>query len=185
MLNCWNDGGTFVEKKKNEWLSLLLTVVITVVVVLIVRQFLFAPVVVSGPSMEPTFDDGNRVFISKTSKPKHFDLVVFHAPNSKDDYIKRIIGLPGDVIEMENDELRINGEKFEEPYLEENKTKIPTENMLTENFKVEVPEGQYFVMGDNRRQSTDSRSIGPIHGDSIVGIVKFQFYPFSGIGIPK
>ncbi|MBB4826105.1 signal peptidase I [Sporosarcina luteola] len=173
------------KETKSEIMSWIKSLAIAFVIVFVVRQFLFAPVVVSGQSMEPTFESNNRVVISKIHKLDHFDLIVFHAPGSKEDYIKRVIGLPGDTVEMKDDQLFINGKAYDEPYIEANKEKIFKDQKLTEDFEVTVPEGQLFVLGDNRRNSTDSRMIGCIEESSVVGKVEFRFFPFNSIGIPK
>lgn len=135
--------------------------------------------------MEPTFESENRVIISKIHKLNRFDLVVFHAPGSQEDYIKRVIGLPGDTVVMKDDTLFINGKEYEEDYIEANKEHLFNDQKLTEDFEVTVPEGQLFVLGDNRRNSTDSRMIGCIDQESVVGKVGFRFYPLNSIGIPK
>lgn len=173
------------KETKKEIFSWVKSLVIAFALVLIVRQFLFSPVLVSGQSMEPTFESNNRVVISKIHKLDHFDLVVFHAPNSKEDYIKRVIGLPGDTVVMKDDRLFINGKEYDEPYIQENKDKLFKDQKLTQDFEVTVPEGQLFVLGDNRRNSTDSRAIGCIDESSVVGKVEFIFYPFNSIGFPK
>lgn len=172
------------ESKKEFW-SWGKSLVVAVVVAFLVRQFLFTPVIVSGESMEPTFHDNNRVVISKISSLDHFDKIVFHAPNAKEDFIKRVIGLPGDTIRMENDVLTINGKEYPEKYLDSNKEALPEGQNLTQDFEVVVPEGQLFVMGDNRTNSMDSRIFGNIEEDSVVGKVKFRFYPFTEMGNPK
>lgn len=172
------------ESKKEFW-SWGKSLIVAVLVAFIVRQFLFTPVIVSGESMEPTYHDKNRVVISKISTLEHFDKIVFHAPNADEDFIKRIIGLPGDTITMENDVLSINGKEYKEPYLKSNKAALPEGQKLTQDFEVKVLEGQLFVMGDNRANSMDSRIFGSIEEDSVVGKVKFRFYPFDEIGNPK
>ena len=98
-------------------------------------------------------------------EPERFDIVVFHAPEQKD-YIKRVIGLPGDKVEYKNDTLYINGKAYSEPYLDEYKDEL-NGGALTDDFTLKditeeetVPEGEIFVMGDNRRFSKDSRHIG-------------------------
>lgn len=172
------------ETKKEFW-SWGKSLIVAVLIAFIVRQFLFTPVIVSGESMEPTYHDNNRVVISKISSLEHFDKIVFHAPNGDEDFIKRVIGLPGDTVVMENDVLTINGKEYPEPYLELNKDALPEGQKLTQDFEVVVPEGQLFVMGDNRSNSMDSRIFGSIEEDSVVGKVKFRFYPFNEIGNPK
>ncbi|MFS0690939.1 signal peptidase I [Sporosarcina sp. 179-K 8C2 HS] len=173
------------KETTSEIMSWIKAIVVACVLVFAIRHFLFSPVIVSGQSMEPTFESENRVIISKIHKLDHFDLVVFHAPGSTEDYIKRVIGLPGDTVVMKDDKLFINGKEYEEEYIQANKERLFNDQKLTEDFEVTVPEGQLFVLGDNRRNSTDSRAIGCIDQESVVGKVGFRFYPFNSIGIPK
>lgn len=170
--------------RKEVW-SWIKSIVFAVVIALICREFLFAPVVVEGKSMQPTFQDQNRLIISKTSGIQRFDMVVFHSPEPGKDYIKRVIGLPGDTVEMRQDTLYINGKKYDEPYLAASKKNLPYSEQLTEDFQVIVPEGAYYVMGDNRRQSRDSREIGPISEQEMIGEVKLRFFPLNQAGIPE
>lgn len=172
------------ESKKEFW-SWGKSLLVAVIVAFIVRQFLFTPVIVSGESMEPTYHDRNRVVISKMSKLDHFDKIVFHAPNAEEDFIKRVIGLPGDTVNMTNDQLTINGKEYPEHYLDSNKKAMPEGQTLTQDFEVIVPEGELFVMGDNRTNSMDSRIFGSITEESVVGKVQFRFYPFNEIGRPE
>lgn len=168
-----------------EWIKAL---AIAVILAAVIRYFLFAPIVVDGLSMMPNLHDQNRMIVSKLSykigEPQRFDIVVFHAPEQKD-YIKRVIGLPGDHVEYKNDILYINGEPIDEPYLEEAKTEI-LDAPLTFNFELEeqldqkrVPEGHLFVMGDNRRFSKDSRSIGFISLEEVIGKTNVVYWPIS------
>jgi signal peptidase I len=115
-------------------------------------------------------------------KPHRFDIVVFHATPTKD-FIKRVIGLPGDHIEYRNDTLYVNGKPIPEPYLKPYKAQV--QGNLTYDFKLQdtavgqktVPKGELFVMGDNRRRSKDSRIIGAVPIKEIVGKVDLQFWP--------
>lgn len=157
------------------------------VVVVLLRSFVFATYDVSGTSMEPNLHDGDRLIISKLSyqigEPERFDVVVFHATQDKD-YIKRIIGLPGDKIEYKDDILYINGQPIEENFIKEQKEQHDYD--YTTDFNMEdilsyerVPDGYVFVMGDNRPKSIDSRyaPIGFVPIDSIVGEVVIRFLP--------
>ncbi|MGP1909707.1 signal peptidase I [Metabacillus sp. JX24] len=170
--------------RKEIW-SWIKSILFALAIAVICREFLFAPVVVEGKSMQPTFEDQNRLIISKTSGIERFDMIVFHSPEPGRDYIKRVIGLPGDQIEMKQDVLYINGKQFEEPYLAANKNMLGYGEQLTEDFQVTVPDNSYFVMGDNRRQSRDSREIGSIAKDEVIGEVKLRFFPFDKAGIPE
>lgn len=184
------DGGTMASEKNElwEWTKALL---IAIALTAIIRYFLFTPIVVDGYSMMPTLQNGDKMIVNKLGKPERFDIIVFHAPEHKD-YIKRVIGLPGDTIEYRNDTLYINGEPYEEPYLDEYKSQI-VDGLLTEDFTLEdtpvgqatVPEGELFVMGDNRRSSKDSRHIGTISIDEVIGDTKIVFWPIKDIRIVK
>ncbi|RIW26640.1 signal peptidase I [Bacillus salacetis] len=177
-------------EKKNEVLEWMKALGFAVVIVFIVRSFLITPIVVEGASMNTTLHDQERMIVSKVGEPERFDIVVFHA-NEEQDYIKRVIGLPGDKIEYKDDTLFINGKPYDEPYLKTQKEN--TEGNLTNSFKLEdtavgkstVPEGHLFVMGDNRRFSKDSRQIGAIPIEEVIGTTNFVFYPFNDIRIIK
>lgn len=169
-------------KEVYEWIKSL---VIAGILAYLIHTFLFAIVVVSGSSMEPTLLNQERLIMNKIAyrvgAPQHGDIVVFHATET-DDYIKRVIGLPGDIIEFKEDTLYINGESAEEVYLNEKKNALHEELTLTIDFgPVEVPDGMVFVMGDNRRNSTDSRDIGPIEIEKIIGRVKIVIWPIQEI----
>ncbi|MBS4207644.1 signal peptidase I [Bacillus sp. FJAT-50079] len=180
-----------MTKEKNEIWEWTKALLIAIGLAVVIRYFLFAPIVVDGSSMMPTLHNGDRMIVNKLGKPDRFDIVVFHAPEQKD-YIKRVIGLPGDTVEYRNDVLYINGEPFEEPYLDVYKSQI-TEGLLTPDFKLEelpgghvtVPEGQVFVMGDNRRFSKDSRHIGTIDMSAIIGDTKIVYWPVKDIRLVK
>lgn len=176
---------------KEEVYSWIKSLIFAFIIVFLVNSFLFSPTIVSGESMSPTFHDKDRVLLSKTSKIQRFDMIVFDAPDADEYYIKRVIGLPGDIVEVKNDVLYINGQEIPEPYLEENQKEVYFDK-LTGDFtlkeltgEVKVPEGSFFVMGDNRLRSKDSRIFGFISEDAILGEVKFRFYPFADIGLPK
>lgn len=180
------------ESTKKEIYSWIKSIAFALIIVFICRQFLFTPTAVSGESMSPTFHSKDKVVVSKLTKIQRFDIIVFDAPDvDGEQYVKRVIGLPGDHIEMKNDVLYINEEALEEPYLMENKEDNPF-HTLTEDFSLQektgeskVPKDMLFVMGDNRLRSKDSRALGFIPYDSVIGEVKFQYYPFQEIGIPK
>ncbi|WP_455675360.1 signal peptidase I [Pradoshia sp.] len=177
------------RKVTNEIASWLRLTLIAVIAVLICRQFVFLPTTVKGESMMPSLQDGNRVILSKITHIDRFDEVVFHATDSPDKYVKRVIGLPGDTVEMKDDTLYINGEPYEEEYLNEHKSSLGKNDWFTEDFtlkeltgKEEVPEGQMFVLGDNRPYSKDSRVFGFVPMERIVGEVKLRYWPVNDIG---
>ena len=180
------------KKEKNEFWEWSKALLIAFGLAWLIRYFLFTPIVVDGESMMPTLEDGDRMIVNKigyeVGEPDRYDIVVFHAPEKKD-YIKRVIGLPGDHVAYKNDQLFINGKAQPEPYLEPYKEEI-TEGTLTEDFTLEeitqmevVPEGYVFVMGDNRRRSKDSRIIGVVSMDEIIGNTSFIFWPPNEMGL--
>lgn len=170
-----------VKKETWEWTKALL---IALFCAGLIRYFLFAPIVVDGESMMPTLHNHDRLIINKVAydigKPHRFDIIVFHATPTKD-FIKRVIGLPGDQIKYRNDTLYVNGKALPEPYLKAYKKKV--QGNLTYNFSTTVPKGDLFVMGDNRRYSKDSRIIGPVPIKKVVGKVDLQFWPLSDFHI--
>lgn len=172
-----------------DWLKAAL---IALIIVALVRNYLFANYIVNGESMMPTIEEGNRLIVNKIGveirSPERFDLIVFHA-STDEDYIKRIIGLPGDTIEYDDDQLYVNGKAIKEPYLNDFKTDL-VDGQLTENFTLlektghsTVPKNHYFVLGDNRRHSYDSRHIGFIRENEIVGVVNLRYWPIDSIQI--
>lgn len=134
-----------------------------------------------GPSMQPGLHSDERVLVNSLayifSGPQRGDVVVFHPPTVPNErYIKRVIGLPGDTIVITPDTVIVNGVTLDEPYI----TAAPpgqTENPTTQTFK--LSESQYFVMGDNRANSQDSRSFGPITQREIIGKAEFVVWPLT------
>lgn len=152
-------------------------VIITLVVVLI-RIFIISPARVDGTSMYPTLDNREYILIKKYDKSyERFDIVVLRY--EKEDLIKRIIGLPGDYVEYLNNELYINGKKVEEKFLSDETT--------TWDFNIDligydkIPDNYYFVVGDNRTNSKDSRLIGLIPKKDIKGIALFSLSKFKKV----
>ncbi len=184
----------WLAKKKNETWEWIKALLIAVAVAAIIRFFLLAPIVVDGYSMTPTLHDKDRMIVNKIGykigNPDRFDIVVFHAPEKKD-YIKRVIGLPGDTIEYKDDVLYVNGKAYKEPYLDEYKQQV-VGGPLTNSFTLaeltgqdKVPENHLFVMGDNRRNSKDSRQIGFVSMDDVVGKTSVVYWPVKDMRIVK
>ncbi|MGO2892358.1 MAG: signal peptidase I, partial [Enterococcus devriesei] len=154
----------------------ILYFLILVAILFGLRHYVFTPVVVKGDSMDPTLADGERVIALKNTEVKRFDIVTFPAPDDPGkNYIKRVIGLPGDTIEYKSDQLYINGKKVAEPYLDQFKKELTDDQPLTYDFNLKdlfgaekVPAGELFVLGDNRRISKDSRIIGMIKEKNIM-----------------
>ncbi|MCH5166385.1 MAG: signal peptidase I [Erysipelotrichales bacterium] len=168
--------------------------IIIIFFVVIIRLFIATPVKVNGSSMEPNLKNGDTMILYKLTKKikgiKRFDIVVIQTDSGK--LIKRVIGLPGDKVayKIEKDEedkeigvLYINGEKVKEDFISE-KVKLNTCHDSWEicESEITVPKGEYFVMGDNRTVSKDSRMIGTIEEDKILGTTEIVIFPFSRIG---
>ena len=172
-----------------EALNLILSVAIAFVLFIVIRTYLFYPFQVVGDSMVPTLETGDRLILNKLADIDRFDIVVFPAPDGTDEeYVKRIIGLPGDEITYFQDELYINGEKIEEHYLEA--LREASDQALTGDFtlfsltgEATVPDDMYFVMGDNRSVSKDSRKFGFIPAAQIEGTADLRLWPLNKIGI--
>ena len=166
--------------------AFLKDLVIAVFIAVVIIQFI-KPTIIKESSMQPTLYENNYIFLSKQAynlfgDPEYGDIVVFHSDidndkGGKKDLIKRIIGLPGDVISVADGVVYRNNEALEEPYLMEDYTT----GQVTE---YEVPEGMMYVMGDNRRVSLDSRSedIGAVSMDEIMGKAVWRLYPFTEFG---
>ncbi|WP_058305830.1 signal peptidase I [Gracilibacillus massiliensis] len=178
------------NKYVKELLSWMKALLVAVIIVLVCRHFLITPSVVKGESMMPNLEDGDRIILSKISHIDRFDEIAFEAPDTNDNYVKRVIGFPGDSIEMIDDQLYINGTLYEEVYLNEFKSTLAIGDQLTNDFTLkdltgheQVPEGKLFVLGDNRRVSKDSRQFGFIDEESVIGDVKLRIWPIDSIGI--
>lgn len=151
---------------------------IIILVVVLIRTFLVTPVVVNGTSMTSTLQNGDTMILNKIgmkfSDIKRFQIVVIKTDKSY--LIKRVIGLPSEVISYKDGKLYINEKVVDDPYYKNN----------TEDFgPVKVPKGYYFVMGDNRSDSMDSRIIGPVKKSDIMGTTKLVIFPLSNIGVAK
>jgi len=165
------------SKKQNEWIEWGKAIIIAILLAFILRTFIFATSIVEGDSMYPALEDGERIIFNKivyiVSEPARGDIVIIQHPEKN--YVKRVIGLPNEVIEMKNHELYIDGEKQSSSYVDEYDT------LLTGNFgPVKIPEDGYFVIGDNRAISKDSRNgLGFIDRSEIIGRSELVIYPFS------
>lgn len=184
------------EKASDDWVDLLKILIIGLLFTLIIRLFLFSPVIVDGESMEPTLHDRDRMIVNKIkykfTEPNRFDIVVFHAPDQRD-FIKRVIGLPGEHVAVRDNILYVNGEELAQPFMENMEDAEITYPIITSDFTLEslkgnyekIPEGYVLVLGDNRTNSTDSRHIGLISMDEIVGKTNTVYWPMKRMQIVK
>ena len=164
-------------------LSLFRDVAISIVLAVILIVFIYQPVKVEGTSMMPGLNDQERIFINKyeyklgTGAIDRGDLVVFHFPlDRSQSYIKRVIAIPRDYVEIADGSVYVNGNKLDEPY-------VPPEFRDHLNYpKQVVPEGRYFVLGDHRSSSNDSRVWGFVERSDIYGKAVFVYWPLDKIG---
>lgn len=162
--------------KKNDWLDWLKAIIIAFLVAFVIKNYVFATSVVEGESMVPALEDGERIIFNKLiyfiSEPKRGDIVIIQQPQKN--YVKRVIGLPGEIIQMKHHTLYINGSAQSTYFVNELYT------VATDDFgPINVPEDSYFVLGDNRAISKDSRNgLGFINRDEIVGRSEFVIAPF-------
>ena len=167
------------KEKAIKTIKSLLPYIIIIVVVVLIRTFIITPVQVDGSSMYPTLEDREILLLKKYDKSyDRFDIVVFDYQGTR--LIKRIVGLPGETIEYKNNKLYINGKYIKEDFLPDYQETI--DFSLTEFGLSKIPKGYYFVMGDNRTNSKDSRIIGPVSEDDIDGITNYAIFPFSDFG---
>ncbi|MDK2822149.1 MAG: signal peptidase [Clostridia bacterium] len=160
--------------------ELLESVIIAIILALIIRTFLFQFFWIPSRSMEPTLLINDRIIVTRFSywfnEPQRGDVVVFKYPlDPKKDYVKRLIGLPGEKIQIINSKLYINDILVEESYL--------PEGLKFGDFgPIQVPEGNYFMMGDNRNNSSDSRVWGFVEEDLLIGKAQFIYWPLGRMG---
>lgn len=173
------------DKMVKEIFSWVKEIAIILLITWLIITFVAQNTKVSGQSMEPTLHDKDFLIINKFiynfTKPAKGDIIVFpHNGNNKELYIKRVIGLPGDEIELKNAQVYVNGAALYEDYISE--TTIEKGNIT---FPFTVPEGEYFVMGDNRNNSRDSRftDVGTVPLDEIVGKASVRLFPMSDFGL--
>ncbi len=163
-----------------EWIK---SIVIALAIAFFIKTFLFNSTLVKGSSMQPTLHENDRIFVNKIiyriNEPERGDIITLHAPDRENtEYIKRVIGVPGDEVEITDGKVIVNGKVLEEPY-----TAPGAYTNTYDKNKWKVPEGKIFVLGDNREPgaSKDSRSLGLIEESSVVGRAGLRYYPFSRI----
>jgi len=157
-------------------------IIIALVIVVPIRYFLFQPFLVKGQSMEPSFENGDYLIIDEISyrfqTPQRGEVVVFKYPHDPSQrYIKRIIGLPGEIIEIKEGQVIINGEVLDEASYLSGESFTPDFGFT----KITLAENEYFVLGDNRLHSSDSRRWGPLPKEDIIGRVFIRAWPFAAL----
>ncbi len=174
------------EKKENSIVEILRFSLIALLIVIPVRMFIAQPFIVSGASMKETFHNGEYLIVDQVSyhlhSPQRGDVIVFRYPRDPSKYfIKRIIGVPGDTISIENSIVSITNEghpegfNLNEPYIKSMKPNVAMSETLGDR--------EYFVMGDNRDESSDSRVWGVLQEERIIGKAFLRLFPFSEVSI--
>ncbi|HQU08059.1 MAG: signal peptidase I [Parcubacteria group bacterium 21-54-25] len=174
-----------MQKSSSITRDIVTFVLLVVVVVVPIRLFVAQPFVVDGSSMLPTFQNGNYLIVDELtydfSKPQRGDVIVFRYPGDPSIfYIKRIIGLPNETITIKNGQVTITepdgaSQTLKEPFI--------SAKDMAYNIKRTLGPTQYFVMGDNRPESSDSRVWGPLPANDIIGRVFLRLFPPSGFGV--
>jgi len=174
-----------MKNLKKELVQWLFSIALAIVLALTINTYVFARSTVSGLSMLPTLNNNDSVLVEKisllTMNIKRGQIIIFNSENeAKDIYIKRVIGVEGDEVELKNGKVYLNDVELKEPYLKEN-TLTKAGSYLAENQKIKIAKGSVFVLGDNREVSNDSRYLGPISTKEIDGHVVLRAYPFNSI----
>ena len=164
----------------NKMVKEILSYVIIIVIVLLVKKYVFSPIKVNGSSMMPTLHNGDIMILNEIgyylNGLERFDIIVVDTEDDR--IIKRVLGFPGETVRFKDNKLFINEKEIKEDF----------EHAISHNFELSeidvevIPEDYYFVVGDNRGNSKDSRTIGLIHKSQIMGKTSFIVYPFSRFG---
>ena len=173
------------EPKKESWWDLIRFAFMALIIIIPIRVFIAEPFVVSGSSMVPTFTNADYLIVDKISytlgTPHRDDVVVFKYPNDTTKYfIKRIIGLPGETIDIKGNDIKItntkypNGLKLDQPFIK---------NIANNDIHLKLQDDEYYVMGDNRPASSDSRYWGPLKRSFMTGRVLFRLLPLKNIDV--
>lgn len=168
----------------------LKTLVVIIVLAMLIRTYLIQPFIVDGASMEPTYHNNDYLLIDKLSlrnrEPRRGEVIVFKYPRDpRENYIKRVVGLPGDTVTVKDDTITIknaahpDGVIAQEPYIRQDSLQSPYPGEMT----VTLEPNQYFVLGDNRHASSDSRFFGALNRSYIVGRPVLRLFPFNNISV--
>lgn len=179
-----NKGQPVDETSIKGWFSLIKSLDVVLVLGLLFRAFIIQPFIVDGASMESNFHNNEAILVDKISfrlSPiKRGEVIIFKAPkNPVDDYIKRVIGLPGEKVTIASGKVFINGSLLSEPYLASQTVTLAGSG---KTFQITVAPNQYFVLGDNRSNSSDSRDWGLVPNENIIGRAWLIVYPLSDKG---
>ena len=154
----------------------LIPYIIIIIVVVLIRTIIITPVKVDGDSMKETLNDNDILLLYKLGSIKRFDIVVLDEAYDNEKIIKRVIGMPGETVSIKNDKIYINGKIIDNSF---------AYGTTSDVDKIELGEDEYFILGDNRLISKDSRYFGPVTKSEIIGKVVFRLFPFNKIGTVK
>ncbi len=177
------ENATKIPEKENFFKEIIKFTIIALIVVIPIRTYIAQPFIVSGPSMDPTFETNQYLIVDQVSyrfnEPKRNDVIIFKYPRDPKTYfIKRIIGLPGDTVIAETGKITIKNKDIPEG-IKLNDSYIAKEHRTSDNFEITLGPSEYFVMGDNRAESSDSRAWGPVDRKYIVGRPFLRLFPLS------
>lgn len=180
----------FLRKAWLFFIDTVQTILLFASFFIVIWLFLFRPFQVNGSSMYPNFHDGEYVLtnliVLRFQEPKRGDVVVFKAPIDKDkDFIKRVIGTPGDTVSLKDGEMYLNNEKLDEASYLDQSVKTYGGSFLRDGESVTVPRGEYFVLGDNRSNSSDSREWGFVRKSDIIGESSVVYWPINQSRVVK
>lgn len=175
------------QKKDNFIKEIIKFTIIAVAIVVPIRMYIAQPFIVSGASMDPTFESGQYLIVDQITynleNPKRDDVVIFKYPkNPEIFFIKRIIGLPNETLIVDGGKTTIKNKENPDGFLL-NESYITDSHRTSDTFEITLKDNEYFVMGDNRPQSSDSRTWGPLESKYIIGRPFLRLIPFSAISV--
>jgi len=180
------------ESFKDFVFEMIKVLIVSLIIIVPIRAYVVQPFYVDGASMEPNFHDGEYLIVDEISyrfkEPERGDIVIFHPPdNPKVYYIKRIIGMPNEVVDIKNGEIKIYESDSPDALIIDESDYLTKDYLLrpSEKYHVKLGEGEYYLMGDNRPNSLDSRRLGPISESHIKGKVALRAFPFDKFTVIK
>lgn len=175
------------QKKENFFKEIIKFTVIVLIIVIPIRTYIAQPFIVDGPSMDPSFNTGQYLIVDQLTynftDPKRQDVIVFRYPNNpKVFFIKRIIGLPGETVSIDSGKVSIINKENPDGFLL-TETYISSNHKSSDSLNKKLSDDEYFVMGDNRAESSDSRLWGALERRYVVGRALFRLFPITKISI--
>ncbi|MFH1667798.1 MAG: signal peptidase I [Candidatus Komeilibacteria bacterium] len=187
-----NNDERGAESVKSFIFEIVKVLIISLIIIIPIRAYVVQPFYVDGDSMEPNFSDGQYLVVDEISyrfkEPQRGDIVIFHPPNNpKVYYIKRMIGLPGEVVDIKDGVIRVFAKDSTEALIIDEQKYLSADFQLrpSENDHVVLADDEYYLLGDNRQSSLDSRRLGPINANLIKGRVVLRAFPFDEFTLIK